>query len=429
MENKIFTKRGVSMVPYLYTIIDQNKLKDMFRTFYACIGLPIQIIDENGVVLESEWPSCTYCQIFKKYLPKEDSCEKIHASAGRRAIDIGETYIFSCHSNLNHIVFPLMNKDVLFGSILVGPFLMTPPDSIIIADLEKHYHIPTADLLELYDEAQNVRVIEPQMVNQISKLLYYLFSGLISESKMIFIEKQEKLYQQSRINESIQYYKTTSIHDATPTYPVDMEKDLITKVKTGNAAEAKGILNDLLGYVLFTEGGSLDVMKSRAVELCTLLSRAAIEGGGVASAILNQNTNFIRNIGNCKTSEELCYRLQEIVVSFSDNMLNKTTGKNKELIKKAVSFIAQNYANDLTLDYVAGEVHLNPAYFSTLFKKETGYSFKEYLNMIRIEESKRLLTNSNYAIVDIAIAVGFEDQSYFSKVFKKYTGITPKQYR
>ena len=49
--------------------------------------------------------------------------------------------------------------------------------------------------------------------------------------------------------------------------------------------------------------------------------------------------------------------------------------------------------------------------------------------MTRIEESKRLLTTSNYSIVDIAIAVGFEDQSYFSKVFKKYTGITPKQFR
>ena len=43
--------------------------------------------------------------------------------------------------------------------------------------------------------------------------------------------------------------------------------------------------------------------------------------------------------------------------------------------------------------------------------------------MVRIEESKRLLTNTDYTIVDIAIAVGFEDQSYFSKVFKKYTGL------
>ena len=417
------------MIPYLYTIVDQHKLKDMFQTFYSCIGLPIQVIDENGLILEAVGPTCTYCEIFKKYLKADDSCEKLHASASRRAIDIGETYIFSCHSNLNNIVFPLMSKEVLFGSILVGPFLMTQPDSIMISDIEKHYHIPTPDLLELYDEAQNIKIIPPQMVSQISKLLYYLFSGLISESKMIFMEKQAKFRQQSKINESIQQYKTSDIHDATPTYPVDKEKDLITKVKTGNVSEAKGILNELLGYVLFADGGSIDIMKSRAIELSTLLSRASIEGGGITSTVLNQNTGYIKRINNCKTSESLCYCLQEMVVTFSDNVFNKTTSKNKELIKKAISFIAQNYANNITLDYVANEVHLNPAYFSTLFKKEVGYSFKEYLNMIRIEESKRLLTNSSYSIVDIAIAVGFEDQSYFSKVFKKYTGITPKQYR
>ena len=96
---------------------------------------------------------------------------------------------------------------------------------------------------------------------------------------------------------------------------------------------------------------------------------------------------------------------------------------------KAVQYIAQNFSSPIALEDVANHVHLNPAYFSTVFKQSTGSSFKEYLNMVRIEESKRLLTNTNYSVIDIAVATGFEDQSYFSKVFKKYTGLTPKQYR
>ena len=98
-------------------------------------------------------------------------------------------------------------------------------------------------------------------------------------------------------------------------------------------------------------------------------------------------------------------------------------------MKKAVSYISQHYSEPLTLNIVANQVHLNASYFSTLFKKEMGMSFKEYLNQVRIEESKRLLANSSFSIIDIAVSVGFEDQSYFSKVFKKYTGITPKQFR
>lgn len=106
-----------------------------------------------------------------------------------------------------------------------------------------------------------------------------------------------------------------------------------------------------------------------------------------------------------------------------------TDDKNSDIIQNALHFITNNYAYRITLSDVASEAHLNPAYFSSLFKQITGISFKEYLNLIRIEESKRLLTKTEFSIVDIAMGIGFEDQSYFSKVFKKYTGLTPKQFR
>ena len=127
--------------------------------------------------------------------------------------------------------------------------------------------------------------------------------------------------------------------------------------------------------------------------------------------------------------ERLCYKLQEIVETFSESMFNYTPSKNNELAKKAVLFIAQHFNEPLILEDIANHVHLHPSYFSTLFKQSTGSSFKEYLNMVRIEESKRLLANTDFSIIDIAVATGFEEQSYFSKVFKKYTGLTPTQFR
>ena len=78
---------------------------------------------------------------------------------------------------------------------------------------------------------------------------------------------------------------------------------------------------------------------------------------------------------------------------------------------------------------VAAQVGLNPSYFSTYFKQICGSSFKEYLNMVRVEEAKRLLANTDYSILDIAIAIGFDNQSYFSKVFKRVTGVTPGRFR
>ncbi|MGB8453819.1 MAG: PocR ligand-binding domain-containing protein [Anaerocolumna sp.] len=416
------------MEPYLYSILDKKNLEEVMTAFEACTKLPIHILDENGYsVLDMGAPSC-FCKEIKKYIPEDNSCQKIHADASKKAIPLGETYTFACHANLVHIIFPLVNKNTLFGSILVGPFLMDTPDSLLLSDLSKRFPIPTEVLLELYDLSNNLPVVPPALVTQVSKLLFYLFSNLISDSRQQFLVNQEKLLQQSRISESIQMYKTSGTVTET-SYPYYKEKELITKVKTGNVKEANGILNDLLGYVLFSKGNSLDTLKSRAIELCSLLSRAAIEGGAATDNSLKISNQFLKSLVDITDLDSLCYKLQEVVEVFTESMFHHVPGKNNDVIKKAVSYIANNYPADITLENVASQVHLNPAYFSNIFKQSIGSSFKEYLNMVRIEESKRLLSNTDYSIIDIAIAVGFEDQSYFSKVFKKYTGLTPKQFK
>ena len=415
------------MKPMLYTIVEKETLHSMLSTFHSCIDLPVQVIDANGELFECLGSAGSFCRSIQNYLVNHDSCEKVHMKASKQAVDLGETYIFSCHVNLNHIVFPLINKGSFLGSILVGPFLMDTPDSILVTDIAKKYNIPLEDALNLYDEMGSIRVIPPAMVNHISRLLYFLFCNLIGDSLQQLKINNEKLVQQSRINESIQRYK--NVDNTTLSYPYEREKELITRVKSGNIKDANAILNDLLGYVLFSVGNSLDIVKSRAIELCSLLSRAAIEGGAPTDNILKLNNQFLKNIQQIDSMDTLCLKLQEIVETFSDSIFNYTPTKNTELIKKSMVYISQNFNKNITLEDTSNYVHLHPSYFSTMFKQSIGCSFKEYLNMVRIEESKRLLANTDYPIIDIAIASGFEDQSYFSKVFKKYTGLTPKQFR
>ena len=74
-------------------------------------------------------------------------------------------------------------------------------------------------------------------------------------------------------------------------------------------------------------------------------------------------------------------------------------------------------------------IGFNPSYFSSLFKKETGSSFVEYLSKIRIDKAKDLLRESDLRIQDICLMVGYNDVKYFSKLFIKYTGLKPKDYR
>lgn len=416
------------MKPYLYTLVNKEQLSEMLDTFNQCMNIPIQVLDEEGQILQARGETTTFCSLFKKKLPLNDTCAKVHADASKIAMDLGEPYIFACHANLNHIVIPLLNQNALFGSILAGPFLMDEADSILIEDISKRYSFSTYELLELYDESKSLQVIPPAKVTHLSKMMYYMFSGLISDSKQQLIVNRNKLHQQSRINESIQMYKTSGTHPS-DSYPYDKERLLISKLKTGDISEAKALLNDLLGYVFFSQGSNLEIVKSRSLELCSLLSRAAIEGGATSDSILKVNNQLLTVIPTINNMDDLCYKLQEAIDAFTDCMFEHVPSKNSEVIKKAIQYISKNYANNLSLDLVASQVHLNPTYFSTLFKQSTGSSFKEYLNMVRVEESKRLLSNTDYSLIDIAVATGFEDQSYFTKVFKKYTGLTPKQFR
>lgn len=416
------------MEALLYNTIKKEDLRELLEFFEGCIHLPIQLLDEKGQILQSQGAPQDFCQKLNRCLPKTNNCETMHNNAAKQALSLGEAYIFSCPSNLNHIVFPLEIKNIYMGCVLVGPFLLEEADSSFLLDLEKSFELPTRVLFQLSDDLQKVPVISPKEATYISKLLFRLFENLLMDSKEQFQINQGKMHQQSKINESIQMYKNGELSSAT-SYPYEKEKELITKVKTGNSKEAKGILNDLLGYVFFSEGNSLPTLTARATELCSLLSRAAIEGGASTDNILRINNQFLQTIQQITSLEDLCYKLQEIVEVFTESMFNPIPSKSNDTIKGAIRFISANYALDISLQDVADQVHLNPAYFSSLFKQSTGSSFKEYLNMVRVEESKRLLSNTDYSIIDIAIAVGFEDQSYFSKVFKKYTGLTPKQYR
>jgi hypothetical protein len=72
---------------------------------------------------------------------------------------------------------------------------------------------------------------------------------------------------------------------------------------------------------------------------------------------------------------------------------------------------------------------MNPFRFSRCFKKETGFTFQEYLVRLRIKEALRLLDNPNASITDISFTVGFNDTSYFSRTFKKYLNHSPSEFR
>lgn len=97
-------------------------------------------------------------------------------------------------------------------------------------------------------------------------------------------------------------------------------------------------------------------------------------------------------------------------------------------VSKAVQFITDHYASNISLDATANALMLNSSYLSRLFKEEMQMTFTEYLNRVRIKTSCILMESGAYSLKQISSQVGFLNYTYFFKVFKSITGLTPQAY-
>jgi AraC family transcriptional regulator len=91
--------------------------------------------------------------------------------------------------------------------------------------------------------------------------------------------------------------------------------------------------------------------------------------------------------------------------------------------------VCEHLGSDISLSELASQAGLSPHYFSLLFKRAFGVSPYRYVLSARIHRAKRLLGERKMAISEIALELGFADQSHFSKVFKTFVGSAPGQYR
>ena len=101
-----------------------------------------------------------------------------------------------------------------------------------------------------------------------------------------------------------------------------------------------------------------------------------------------------------------------------------------DIIKAAEKMISEHYMSEkISLNSVADSVGMSPSYFSSVFSKESGKTFVEFLTETRMEKAKELLMCSALKTSEIGYEVGYKDPHYFSYIFKKTQGCSPKDYR
>ena len=139
--------------------------------------------------------------------------------------------------------------------------------------------------------------------------------------------------------------------------------------------------------------------------------------------------------------EDYDEEIEELLITLLYHLVNNfhyLTHEKEELKEKTdqlaryhriSKYIYNNYNNNITLQEIARGEFLSPHYLSHEIKYATGYSFTDLINLTRIEESIKLLLDSDMSISEISDEIGFSHVRYFNKNFKYYYGCTPLQYR
>ncbi len=152
----------------------------------------------------------------------------------------------------------------------------------------------------------------------------------------------------------------------------------------------------------------------------------------VVRCIIDLNT--IHPYGYQLELKGLLFRLLYLLVRtsalrpFKDHQ-QRSIVKNYEYMKNVLRFFEEHYKESVRIEELAIMAHMSVSYFCKYFKKFTGSSPMDYLNLIRVENAARLLRMTDKKILDIAFEVGFQNFSYFSKVFKRYKLMSPSVYR
>lgn len=131
----------------------------------------------------------------------------------------------------------------------------------------------------------------------------------------------------------------------------------------------------------------------------------------------------------CENFGEMESLFEQEFEHYLDVIRTVAVNSDKRDILKAKEYIDKHYMENLSLNVLAEEIHMNPYYFSSFFKKNTGENFKDYVNRIRIEHAVPMLLSSDMKTYEIAEKVGFGDIRVFNAAFQKIHRETPGSYR
>lgn len=398
--------------------LNNEYLEEISKTLYYSTGISVNILNESNDSIYSFGGNTSILDSFDDVLyGLNNHIYKIQARA------INGISTFTTIYGFSFITAIIANENKYYGAILLGPVLTEQPSERIINEILKRNNLPLSKRSVVENAIKKITVINNARNYYICKLLNSILSSTpFFEQDSFGISLKSEDFNDDYVLEA-----STEVAN----YNYGLERLFMSKVSSGDIETVKNLFKDQIKTLYFTNLGteSLRPVKNNGIVFSTLLARAAITGGVEPDVALSQADLYTKKIEDIYRYNELINVIEQMALHFTDLVLQTSEVNHVSVVKKVSKYIHSHLSEQIRLNDVADYVGLSPNYFSSLFKREMGIAFADYVNEIRIKESQFLLETTDYSIVDIAVAVGFNNQNYFTTIFRKHTGTTPKQFR
>lgn len=356
-------------------------------------GMPLCACDADGAILYGR-PACAKGD--------EQECAQCRTFAISEAKRWGEPTIVYCHGRRLVWAAPLMFNERVLGGVVVSAAekkVFTPLDNGSMPDLRR----ACSDLRELL-EKENL-----------------LNCSALNLARREYQEEQRRAY-------ALHDAKAVGRGSVRELYMRE-EPELFAAIRAGDRNAARGILNRVLVLAYGYSGNNIQMLKSFFLELLVSMCRTAVESGGDADELLGANFAVMTALSHISNDEELTVWLKETFERIFDSIQRGRKQDAGRGLFDALDYMERHCCEDITRDDAARAAHLSPPYFSSLLRKESGSTFTELLNRMRVDKAAQMLLATDRPLSIIALEAGFHDQSYFTKVFKRYRKITPLEFR
>ncbi|MEK3723967.1 AraC family transcriptional regulator [Paenibacillus sp. FSL H8-0034] len=211
-------------------------------------------------------------------------------------------------------------------------------------------------------------------------------------------------------------------------YPAELEMQLVRVIKQGKAEESQMIVAEIFDEIV-NQPLSLEAAKYISSGIMNKVFNTMDEMNDKLNDYFQKDLELLIN-HDFETLEMTKRKICEFCKQLSEYIDEQKESKNVDLSDRIMAYLQDHYNdNSLSQESIAQEFDLSPSYLSRFIKDQTGYTQKQHIDLLRMNEAKKLLATSSLTVKQIVEQVGYVDETNFIRKFKKLEGITPMLYR